>query len=120
MNDATGNVNFTSAAGPPPTSVEPILLDQFLALPTPQQQVYLHLLHHWAQAPPRRRALALKLLVSGLPAKLVAWLCGVSTRQLRRYREFRTATLLLGGQGDLPPRGAKGRDGELEAWDEED
>jgi hypothetical protein len=77
-------------------------------------------LHHWAQAPAKRRALVLKLLNAGLSGKDVARLSGVSERQLRRYAEYRTAAQLLRGQGGPPPRGAKGRDGELEAWDEGD
>jgi hypothetical protein len=117
MNDFTLHVNSTPPAGDTPTSAEQTLLDKFLALPTRQQQLYLHVLHHWVQAPPKRRALALKLLDSGLPAKLVAWLCGVSDRTLRRYPEFRTATFLLSGQGGTPLRGAKSQDGVLEAWE---
>jgi hypothetical protein len=102
------------------TAEEQALHDHFLALPTQKRLRLLRLLHQWEQAPPNRRALALKLLNAGLAGKVVAWLCGVSERQLRRYDEYKAAKRLLRQQGGPPPRGAKPREGELEAWDAEE
>jgi hypothetical protein len=120
MNDSTLNLNAPLPDGAALNPTEQALLNQFLALPAWQLLRYLRVLHQWERAPASRRALALKLLNAGLSAKDVAWLCGRSERQLRRYPEFRAATLLLGEQGNRPPRGAKGRDGEIEAWDREE
>jgi hypothetical protein len=119
MNDPTLKMSAAPPSEAAPSPEEQALHDQFLALPIRQRLRLLRLLHHWEQAPPKRRALALKLLNVALSGKDVAWLVGVSDRQLRRYPEFRAATLLL-RQGDRPPRGAKGPDGELEAWDAEE
>jgi hypothetical protein len=113
MNDQNPNLN------PQPkelTAQERTLLDKFLALPAEQMLPYLCVLHHFEQAPPNRRALALKLLNAALPGKVVAWLSGVSDRQLRRYAEYKVAKQVLRQQGSPPPRGAKSRDGEIEAW----
>ena len=49
---------------------------------------YVQVLHRWEQAPVQRRALALKLMDDRLPSKLVAKICGLSDRQLRRYTEY--------------------------------
>ncbi len=102
------------------SAADQILEVQFLELHRHERVRMLRLLHQWDQAPRKRRALALRLLNSQLSADLVASLCGVSTRQLRRYREFRAATQLAREQGSPLPRGAKGRDGEMEAWEEEE
>ncbi len=119
MNDPTLNMNVPPPGEATLTPEGQALLDQFLSPPPCERLLYLWVLHHFGQAPAKRRALALKLLNAGLSAKDVARLSGVSPRQLRRYAEYRIADRLLGGPSGPPPRGAKGRDGELEAWDGE-
>jgi hypothetical protein len=78
---------------------------------------YLLVLHHWQQASASRRAIALKLLDGRLHDKEVARLCGLSDRQLRRYREYREFARLLRKEDISLPRGAKSSDGDIEAWD---
>jgi hypothetical protein len=117
MHEPTLNPNMPPASETTLTPAEQAALRQLLALPTEQLLLYLCVLHHFEQAPPKCRALALMLLNGRLPAKVVAWLSGVSDRQLRRYPEIRTATLLLREQGNRPPWGAKDREGAMEAWD---
>ena len=107
-------------AGEAPRNVdEQALLQMFFTLPAEQLVQYLSVLQHWAQAPACRKAIALKLLNAGLTGKDVARLCGLSDRQLRRYPEYRALSRLLGKEGNPPPRGAKGSDGGVEAWDPE-
>jgi hypothetical protein len=120
MNDPTLNPNAAPSGEVPLTAEQQALHEQFLCLPTQQRLRLLCLMLHWEQAPPKRRALALKLLNAALSGKDVAWLSGVSDRQLRRYPEFRTAARLLHEPETRLPRGTKGRDGELEAWDGEE
>lgn len=72
----------------------------------------------WRQAPLARRAIVLKLLDSGLPNKRIAQLCGVTARHLRRCREYQEfARFFRQPQQRRLPRGHKGAEGDLEAWD---
>jgi hypothetical protein len=100
-------------------AADQLVLDQFLALPLPQRLRRLHLLVQFEQAPPDLQALSLQILNDHLPDKDVARLVGKSPRQLRRYSVFQTAKRLRRQQDSRLPRGHKGRDGHLEAWDEE-
>jgi hypothetical protein len=96
------------------------LLRLLAGLPPKELLRGLRVLHHWDRARKSRKALAVKLLDDRLPDKHVAEISGVSARQLRRYREYQRFSSLLRHQRRGPPRGYKGRDGRLEAWDEGD
>ena len=78
--------------------------------------IRLHVLHHWERAPVHRRALALKLMDDRLPSKMVARICGLSDRQLRRYPEYRRFAQLLNHRRGELPRGQVRSDGDVEAW----
>src|ERR1700733_10967016 len=115
MDDST--LTAPPAGESPRNAEEQALIQMFLTLPAEQMVQYLRLLQHWAQAPGGRKAIAVKLRNAELTGKDVARLCGLSDRQLRRYPEYRALSRLLGKEGNRPPRGAKGSDGGVEAWD---
>lgn len=106
----------TTALGPE----EQAIFGLFTELPPAKLVQCLRVLHHWEQAPASQRALALKLLDGRLPDKLVARLCGLSDRQLRRYPEYQRFARALRHQRRARPRGSKDSEGRLEAWDAED
>jgi hypothetical protein len=99
------------------TPEERALLRLLAVLPPEELLRGVRMLHHWDRARKPRKALAVKLLDDRLPDKHVAEISGVSARQLRRYREYQRFSILLRRQRRVPPRGCKGRDGRLEAWD---
>jgi hypothetical protein len=102
------------------TSEQQALLALYHELPPEQLLRHAQLMHHWEQAPPDRRALALQVLNDRLSDKDVALLLDKSTRQLRRYQAYQTAKQLRRQQRNRLPRGFKDRNGELEAFQEED
>lgn len=95
---------------------EKALLGLLRELPVATLVQYLRVLHHWDQAPPSQRAIAIKLLDSELSDKQVAQLCGKSERQLRRYAAYRRFSRLLEHERRAETRGYKTADGDLEAW----
>jgi hypothetical protein len=117
MNDPM--LNAPSSGEAPLNKEEQAFLQMFLQLPPHELVQCLQVLQHWVQAPGSRKAIALKLLNAGLTGKDVARLCGLSDRQLRRYAEYRALAQLL-KQSDAPPRGTKGIDGGVEAWNQEE
>jgi len=118
MNDPMLNAPPSGEA--PLNNEEQAFLQMFLQLPAQERVQYLRVLQQWDQAPGSRKAIALKLLNEALTGKEVAGLCGLSDRQLRRYAEYRAFAQHLRKQSDAPPRGAKGIDGGVEAWDPEE
>jgi hypothetical protein len=117
MNDAT--LIATSESEMPLTAEQQSFLQAFLRLPPQELVQHLRVLQHWAQAPGSRKAIALLLLNAGLSSKDVAGLCGLSTRQLRRYPEYR-AYARFRKEGHRPPRGEKESGGGIEAWEEDE
>jgi hypothetical protein len=99
-----------------PPSEAMILLRALLAQPAATLERLLRVLLLWQQAPARRRALVVKLLDDQLTNKEVAFLTGVSERQLSRYPEVRYYTRLQ-HQRQAPPRGRITDEGELEIED---
>ncbi len=102
------------------TPEEQLLLGQLRELPSEKLGRCLLILLHWDQASPAQKAMALKLLNPRLSDKDVARLCDRTDRQLRRYPQFKQFARLLRQQHRRPLKGSKNRDGEIEAWSEED